>query len=114
MIVSRSVSISPVWSVSVSISIPSIWIGFGFWFSFGFTFLDNMDGSTTVGVVSVWVVNSSIQVWVSVDNWFDFSSLSFYDWFFCLFFSSFYCWQNILVVWIPVSVSCSVSVWMVG
>ena len=125
MIVSRSVSVSPVWSVSVSISIPSIWISFGFWFSFGFTFLDNMDGSTTVGVVGVWFYNSmgnwgivvsvrvavsSIVVWVGVDNWFDFSSLSFYDWFFCFFFSSFYCWKNILVVWIPVSV----SVWMVS
>merc|ERR1711994_1052377 len=101
MIVSRSVSVSPVWSVSVSISIPSIWISFGF--SFGFTFLDNMDGSTTVGVVgvwfyysvgnwsivvSVWVGISSIVVWVGVDDWFDFSSLSFNDWFFCLFFSS--------------------------
>merc|ERR1712154_691056 len=118
MIVSGSVSVSPVWSVSVSISIPSIWIGFGFRFSFGFTFLDNMDGSTTVGVVGVWFYNGVgnwgivVNVWVSVDNWFDFSSLSFYDWFFCLFFSSFYCWQNILIVWIPVSVSCSVSVWM--
>merc|ERR1712038_898959 len=73
-----------------------------------------MDGSTTVGVVGVWFYNSvgnwsivvsvwvgisSIVVWVGVDNWFDFSSLSFYDWFFGLFFSSFYCWQNILGVW---------------
>merc|ERR1719414_1204349 len=116
MIVSGSVSVSPVWPVAISISVPS--------FGFGFTFLNNMDSSTTVGVVgvwfyygvgnwgivvSVWVKISTIDVWVGVDNWFlDFCGLSFNN-FFYLFFSSLYCRDGILIVWVPVSV----SVWMV-
>ena len=126
MIVSRSVSVSPVWSVSVSISIPSIWISFGFWFSFGFTFLDNMDGSTTVGVVgvwfydsvgnwgvvvSVWVMETSITtiiVWVGVYDGF-LGLFSLYN-FFYFFFCGFYCWYSILIVWVPVSV----GVWMIS
>merc|ERR1712241_1437699 len=121
MVVSGSVSVSPVWSVAISISVPSFWISF----SFGFTFLDNMDSATTVGivtvwfydgmsnwgiVVSVWVISmiSTIDIWVGVDDWFlFFCGLSFNNFFYL--FSSLYCRDGILVVWVSVSV----SVWMV-
>merc|ERR1719210_1843360 len=84
MVVSISVSVSPVWSVAISISVPSFWISFSF--GFGFTFLNNMDSTTTVSVVAVWfydgvcnwgivvsvwvIVISTIDIWVGVDNCF--------------------------------------------
>lgn len=122
MVVSGSVSVSPVWSVAISISVPSFWISFSF--GFGFTFLDNMDSATTVGVVGVWfydgvcnwgivvsvwvIVISTIDIWVGVDNWFlFFCGLSFNNFFY--FFGSLYSRDGILVVWVSVSV----SVWMV-
>merc|ERR1712241_834290 len=103
MVVSGSVSVSPVWSVAISISVPSFWISF----SFGFGFLNNMDSATTVGVVavwfydgmsnwgivvSVWVISmiSTIDIWVGVDNWFlFFCGLGFNNFFYL--FSSLYC-----------------------
>merc|ERR1719351_280788 len=123
VVVGRSVSISPVWSVSISISVPGIWISFSFGFSF--SFLNNMDGSTTVSVVGVWfydgvgnwgivvsvwvIIHTTIDIWVGVNDWFlDFFGLSFNNFFFYLF-GSLYCGNGILVVWVSVSV----SVWMV-
>ena len=124
MVVSGSVSVSPVWSVAISISVPSFWISFSF--GFGFTLLYNMDSSTTVGVVgvwfydsvgnwgvvvSVWVMETSITtiiVWVGVyEGFLDlFSLYNFFYFFFC----GFDCWYNILIVWVPVSV----GVWMIS
>merc|ERR1711944_390194 len=99
MVVSTSVSVSPVWSVTISISVPSFWISFSF--GFGFTFLNNMDSTTTVSVVAVWFYDG-------VGNWFfDFFGLGFNNFFYL--FSSLYCRDGILVVWVSVSV----SVWMV-
>merc|ERR1711944_58772 len=106
MVVSISVSVSPVWSVTISISVPSFWISFRFRFSF----LNNMDSTTTVGVVAVWfydgvcnwgivvsvwvIVISTIDIWVGVDNWFlDFFGLGFNNFFYL--FSSLYCRDGI-------------------
>merc|ERR1712158_47887 len=52
-----------IWVVISTVSIPGIRIGLRL--SFGFPLLDNMNGSSTVGVVCVWL-GVVISVWIGV------------------------------------------------